>query len=125
MLGFRGLGYSPEFVAAMDAVVKQFRADPALPVTVVTDCDILCASCPHNRDNRCAKKQDSEEKIQTKDADVLDRLGLRADAETTSGEAWQRVKERISLEDLKEMCRKCEWLGLGYCVEGLAKLKTI
>ncbi|MBI2852121.1 MAG: DUF1284 domain-containing protein [Chloroflexi bacterium] len=123
MLGFRGLGYSVDFAAAMDEVVKEFRANPALAVIVVTECDVICGSCPHNKGSRCLKKEDSYERVKSKDADVLDTLGFKPETQTTVGDAWKRVKERISVEDLKEMCRKCEWLGLGYCVDGLAKLK--
>ncbi|MBI4296081.1 MAG: hypothetical protein HY667_03060 [Chloroflexi bacterium] len=41
---------------------------------------------------------------------------------TTLGELWQRITGRISATDLTEMCQKCEWVGYGYCHEGLAKL---
>lgn len=123
MLGFRGLGYSPEFVAAMHAVVKEFRANPVLPIVVVTECDLICGSCPHNKEDRCVKKADSEERIKSKDGDILGRLGFKAGTQTSAGEAWQRVKESISVEDLVEICRKCEWVGLGYCAEGLERLK--
>ena len=124
LLGFRGLGYSPEFVETMGKVFKEFHSDTTLPITVVTECDIICDSCPHKRDNTCQKKEGSAPRVKSKDATILKKLGFSAGSETTSGEAWRRVKERITAEDLTAMCRECEWLELGYCQEGLAKLAT-
>lgn len=124
LLGFRGLGYSPEFVETMEKVFKEFHSNTTLPITIVTGCDIICDSCPHNRGNECQKKEGSARRVKSKDAMILKKLGFPANTGTTSGEAWRRVKERILPEDLTAMCQRCEWLGLGYCNEGLAELDT-
>lgn len=124
MLGFRGLGYSPEFAVAMGKVVESFRSDATLPIIVVNEGDIICDSCPHYKDNKCRKKPDSFRKVKTKDTRVLKRLGLKPGSETSAGEAWARVKAQISSGELAELCAKCEWLGLGYCAEGLEKLAS-
>lgn len=124
LLGFRGLGYSTEFVEAMGKVLNEFYSDTTLPITVVTECDIICDSCPHNRDNTCRKKEGYALRIKRKDAIILNKLGFPAGTGTTSGEAWRRVKERITAEDLTAICRQCEWLSLGYCHAGLAELNT-
>ena len=125
LLGFRGLGYSREFVETMGKVLKEFHSNTALPITVVTECDIICGSCPHNKGGACRKREDSARRVKSKDAMLLKKLDFPANTETTSGEAWRRVKERVSAEDLAAMCRRCKWLGLGYCQEGLAKLTAV
>jgi len=124
LLGFRGLGYSPEFVETMGKVSKEFHADGALPITVITECDVICDSCPHKIGNQCRKMEDSARRIKRKDTIILNKLGFPTGTGTTSGEAWRRVKVRITVEDLTAICRQCEWLGLGYCREGLEKLAT-
>ena len=122
LLGFRGLGYSPEFVETMGKVFQAFHSDSPLPITVVTECDIICGSCPHNKGNRCRKKELSARRIRIKDARVLKKLGFKVGADTTSREAWRRVKQKISSDDLTALCGQCQWLGLGYCHKGLAEL---
>ena len=122
LLGFRGLGYSPEFVETMGKVFKEFHSDTTLPITVVTGCDIICNSCPHNRDNKCRKKEGSARRVKNKDVMILKKLGFPENTETTSGEVRRRVKERITAGDLTTMCQRCGWLDLGYCHEGLAEL---
>ncbi len=124
VLGFRGLGYSQEFIATMEKVVRRMRSDSAFPIIVVAGCDIICASCPHNKGSKCLKEADSERKVEGQDLEVLNRLGFELGAQITAGNVWARIKERLTPKDVTEICRGCEWLGLGHCVRGLARLKT-
>jgi len=34
-----------------------------------------------------------------------------------SNELLKRVAEKISIENLKEICKNCPWISLGYCKE--------
>ncbi len=122
LLGFRGLGYSPEFAETMVQVLKEFRADDMFPISVIAECDVICASCPHNEDNECRKSEDSADRIKDKDAAILKKIGLKVNSRTTPGEAWNRVKKNISVKYLSEICSRCQWVELGYCQEGLSKL---
>ena len=124
LLGFRGLGYSQEFIAVMGKVVKKVRPNSVFPITVIAECDIICASCPHNREDKCLKEVDSERKVKARDLEVLQRLGLEVGAQVPAAKAWTRIKGRLSSRDLAEICRDCEWLGLGYCAEGLERLEV-
>ena len=123
LLGFRGRGYSPAFVAAMRRVSEDFRNKPDAPIVLVTRCDIICASCPHIGQDECRKSPDAASRIQDKDTAILKKLGFRADSQTTPGEAWEKVKERFTPGDITTMCGRCQWLELGYCVEGLTHLR--
>lgn len=125
VLGFSGLGYSQKFIATMEEVAKRMRFNPTFPITVVAECDIICASCPHNKENKCLKETESELKVKTRDLELLLRLGLEAGTQILADEALMRIKERLSFEDMAEICRDCEWLELGYCVQGLEKLKQV
>ena len=124
LLGFRGRGYSPAFVEAMRRVSEVFRSDADTPIVLVTGCDIICASCPHNIDGECRKSPDAAIRINDKDAAILKKLGFRANSCTTPKEAMAKVKEIFSPGDITAMCGQCQWLELGYCVEGLTKLRS-
>ena len=123
MLGFRGLGYSPEFIAMMGKVVEGFRSNSTFPITVVTECDVLCASCPHNKENKCVKKVDSERKVKTKDLEVLQRLDLKTGTQITAGKVLARIRGKLTVKDIAEVCQDCEWRELEYCAEGLERLR--
>ena len=124
ILGFRGLGYSEEFVSNMGKVAAELRSDPGFPITLVVGCDAICVSCPHSREGKCRKKANSEVDVPIQDFELLKRLGLEAGSQMLAGAAWQEVKERLTPGDLTEICGDCEWLGLGYCAEGLERLRT-
>ena len=123
LLGFRGLGYSPKFVEKMGKVAKELHLNSTFPITILTERDTICASCPHNKANKCRKKADSELKVRARDWEVLQRLGLETGTQLSAGATWTKVKERLIPDDLVEICQGCEWLELGYCAEGLEGLK--
>ncbi len=122
LLGFRGLGYSQEFIKKMGKVAKDLHSNSTFPITVFAECDVICASCPHNKGNKCRKKVDSESKTKARDLEVLRRLGFEVGAQMPVAKAWARIRERLTSRDVAEICRDCEWLELGYCVEGLERL---
>ena len=124
ILGFRGLGYSHEFVQKMGKVAEQLQSNATLPITLLAECDVICASCLHNKDNKCRKKPDSESKVRAKDLEVLRRLGLDTEAQMPVGKAWTRLKEKVAVKDIADICQGCEWLELGYCAEGLERLRA-
>ncbi|MCL0077143.1 DUF1284 domain-containing protein [Dehalococcoidia bacterium] len=121
LLGFRGLGYNQEFITKMRKVVE--KLDSNSTITLVVECDIICSSCPHHKGSKCLKDADSELKVKAQDLEVLMRLGFEAGAQMPVVKAWARIKERLSFNDIAEICRHCEWLELGYCVQGLERLK--
>lgn len=124
ILGFCGLGYSQEFTATMGKVVEKLHSNSTFPITVVIECDIICASCPHNKGSRCSKEANSESEVKTRDLEVLHRLGFEVGAQVMPNEAWTRIKERITSEDVAALCHDCEWWELGYCIDGLERLKA-
>jgi hypothetical protein len=107
----------------MGKVVGKLRSDSAFPIILVVGCDAICAACPHNKEGKCLKKADSEVKVTSLDLKMLPKLRFEAGAQVSAGEAWERIREGITSEDIAELCCDCEWWGLGYCVEGLERLK--
>ena len=124
ILGFRGLGYSQEFIVKMGKVVKELDTNATFPISVIAECDVICASCPHNKGNKCLKEADSESKVKTRDLEVLQRLGFEVGAQMPAAEVWTRIREKLTLRDVAEICQCCEWLKFGHCAQGLEKLVT-
>ena len=91
MLGFRGLGYSQGFIVVMGKVVERVRSNPMFPVAVIAECDIICAACPHKKEDKCLKEVDSERKVKTRDLEVLRRLGLEVGAKMPAAKVWARI----------------------------------
>ena len=123
ILGFRGFGYSQEFIVKMEKVVKELDANATFPITVMAECDVICASCPHNRGNKCLKEADSEAKIKNRDLEVLQRLDFEVGAQMPVAEVWTRIRAKLTLRDVAEICLTCEWQKFGYCAQGLARLR--
>lgn len=117
--GFRGMGYSPGFVAGLTAVVDALRADPGLRVRVRVGSDQVCRACPSLTPGGCARYGRG---VVAQDARVAARLGL-AQGEVHAWAALQdRVRARVAPGDLAGLCRGCPWLGHGVCAQGIADL---
>lgn len=121
-LGFRGLGYSPEFTANMKRVVLRLRAGRQR-VRLTDTPDVICAVCPNLRGGRCRPASGRRCRVPARDRRVLGRLGLSPGEVVTAKRAYGLVRERITPNDLRErICAGCRWLELGYCEEGLAEM---
>ena len=121
-LGFRGIGYSPEFTANMKRVVRRLRAGRQ-QVRLTDTPDVICAACPNLRGGRCRPASGLHSRVPARDRRVLRRMGLPPGTVVTVKRAYDLVRERITPKDLREKtCAGCRWLELGYCEEGLAAL---
>ncbi len=124
LLGFRGSGYSPTFVEAMQAVQDAFQADPSLGVRLVDEPDGICGACPNLADGGCTLGG-SEHEIHMRDHDreVLRRLGVEPGAQMTWSALLTRIGERIRGSDLPAICTTCPWLPLGVCRQSVDALR--
>ncbi len=124
--GFRGEGYSPGFVANMTGFHQSLCDQPETTVQVVASPDAVCATCPHQQESSgCTLNGEaSEAAMIDQDRVVLERLGLKAGEQL----AWQEILARISTsmsgDDLPSICGRCRWLPLGYCHEGIDRLRS-
>jgi hypothetical protein len=116
LLGFRGSGYSPSFVDALQALQDELRADPTRPVRLVTEPDAICAACPNLATDGCRLGGPGHEAhVSAQDGEVLARLGLGPGAVLAWAEVLARVAERVRGGDLPGLCTTCPWLPLGVC----------
>ena len=137
VLGFRGLGYSREFVENMSRIVGRIKSTPDTELLLTDLCDDVCSACPHRKGRRCARKPDSATRVRDLDRRVLARLGLKPRAKISARRAYALVAASIatlrssegslrstSTPDQLEgdICGDCEWKRLRLCSEGLKSL---
>jgi hypothetical protein len=115
------LGYSKKFIENMEKAAQLFRSNGAV-FSIINATDFICSVCPYNKNESCAKEQDSERRVRSKDLEVMSRLGLKVGDQLRSDELLKLIKERMSPADITEVCQGCDWLDLGYCAEGLKSL---
>ena len=119
--GFRGLGYSPEFVSNMWLVRDTLANAPDVEVEVTTSPDDICSVCPHLRDGGCAREgKESETRTRDKDTAVLARLSLAPGDRMPSGGLFALTAERFS-NGIEDLCSLCKWFPLGWCAEGIGR----
>jgi uncharacterized protein len=121
--GFRGEGYSPDFVNNMAEVHRLLTEHPETWVEVVASPDTICGACPHRRLSGCTLNgARSEEEMHEQDHVVLRKLGIEAGSRLPWREILDRISRSVSGGDLPAICGTCRWLPLGYCQEGVDRL---
>jgi hypothetical protein len=121
--GFRGMGYSPEFVEKMKEIVEEIR-DVTLefPIRVVVGLDETCSFCPNKKGGYCNSPK-SDSFIVNLDEKVVSHLGIKEGEEYKKSELVSLVARKVTPEDLDHLCEGCSWLAYGVCKEGIANLK--
>ncbi len=123
--GFRGEGYSPAFTDNLASIHRHLAENPDQDVEVVDSPDAVCGACPHKAPSGCAiDGEGAEEGMKMQDRHVLELLGLRAGERLTWKHALARIRRSVSGKDLPGICGSCRWLPLGYCREGLERLRS-
>ncbi|MCA1056019.1 DUF1284 domain-containing protein [Rossellomorea aquimaris] len=122
--GFKGMGYSPDFVDVMTGIVADMRNEETdFPIQVVQGFDDACQACPHKGSTQCSKSEDSNGHVLSMDGKVISHLGLSAGGVYMKSELLQRTAERVRPGDLDYLCEGCSWLEFGVCKEGIGNLR--
>ncbi|MEW6727507.1 MAG: DUF1284 domain-containing protein, partial [Bacillota bacterium] len=108
---FRGLGYTPVFVANFARVLAGLAGRPAARVRLTDGTDVICAACPWLVEGSCVRDGGGEAAVSRLDGLVLARLGLEPGATLT----WARLRgladERADRAWRMKVCRECSWFG--------------
>ena len=124
--GFRGEGYSPEFVENLSAIHRLLTTFPEKPVEVIQAPDDICIACPNLKGDGChLNGAGSEEEMKKQDVDVMKRLGMTEGLIFPWREILARVSRNMEGNDLVDVCGGCRWLPLGYCKKGIEALKGV
>ena len=117
LLGFRGMGYSPEFTSNMTKIYEKLRTEPATMVTIMRGSDDLCSCYPDDKPNHCETTS-----VHDRDDTVLERLGLAPGVEIAWQDILQLLEKRMMPGDIPRICASCPWLPYGVCEEGVARV---
>lgn len=124
-LGFRGLGYSENFVENMSRLVDQLHSSPAALIEITDKPDDICLPCPFLGASGCQQKgSESEERVRNRDRAVIEKLGLTVGLRLSWAEIARKIGTLVNTGDLDKLCQECDWLPYGYCTEGLKNLKS-
>ncbi|WP_203362792.1 DUF1284 domain-containing protein [Bacillus sp. REN10] len=122
--GFRGMGYSQDFIQMMTEIVKDIRDNQKdFTIRVVVGFDEACFSCPNKGENICEASPTSQEHVTTLDQNVIRHLELEVNGVYHKSDLMKRTVERVNPEDLDFLCKGCSWLSTGVCKEGIRQLK--
>jgi hypothetical protein len=66
----------------------------------------------------------SEVEMQAQDRHVLSLLGLHSGEIVTWQDILDRIRTTLTGDRLLGICGQCRWLPLGYCREGIDRLRT-
>ncbi len=110
LLGFQGLGYSPEFISRMTETKKALEEGKEFTVEVVDGCDDICLSCPYFSEGECRKGKLSARRTRRMDKKVIKTLGLRRNQALLSTEIIPLIQEKIGqFPTLVRICGRCGW----------------
>jgi hypothetical protein len=124
---FEELIAQPTFRIGYASLVNYFNPDPDLVIESIYGYDLFCYQCGYwsEEEGRCATGW--KNKI-TKDAAVLDHLGLKPGDQTRLEDLQQMLAEKVPYEKLEYFCGpggewKCEFYALGVCQKAYAGLR--
>ena len=124
---FEELYKLPAFRVAYAELVTRFQPSPDLQVETIFGYDLFCYLCEYwsNEEGRCSTGW--KNKI-SKDAAVLEHLGLRPGQITRLKDLHRLLAEKVSEGDLKRFCSvgewKCEMYILGACQKAYQRLRN-
>lgn len=116
----------PAFRLGYAQLVERLKPSPELLIESIYGYDLFCYQCSYwsEEDGRCSTGW--KNKI-SKDAAVLEHLGLRNGDLTRLQDLQRRLAEKVSPQDLERFCGpgewKCEFYALGLCQAAYAALR--
>lgn len=124
---FEELIAQPTFRIGYASLVDHFNPDPDLVIESIYGYDLFCYQCGYwsEEEGRCSTGW--KNKI-TKDAAVLDHLGLKHGDKTRLEDLQRLLAEKVPYEKLEYFCGpggewKCEFYALGVCQKAYAGLR--
>lgn len=114
LLGYRGMGYSEEYVENMTLLHQSLRENPKIMIKLVEGPDQLCEKYPNSGEFHC-----QDENIYERDAVILEKLGLRLGQSVSWEEIESLIRKNVVPTDIQIVCESCSWRSYGVCEEGI------
>lgn len=106
---YEGKGYSKDFTKKMDELVDLIETNPNMLIQLYSDVDVLCESCPNNKDSRCI----TYEKVKRFDEMVLSYCNINFWDIISIRDFLQLVRTEILDKRLQpSICSDCEWYSI-------------
>ncbi|WP_102693881.1 DUF1284 domain-containing protein [Rummeliibacillus pycnus] len=117
LLGYRGMGYSKEYVKNMTHIHQSLRNHPKTLVQLVNGPDQLCEKYPNSGEYHC---QDND--IFQMDAKILEKVGLEIGQILKWEDIESRIQKHVIPSDIQTVCETCSWRSYGFCEEGIQRI---
>ncbi|HWL11811.1 MAG TPA: DUF1284 domain-containing protein [Ureibacillus sp.] len=114
LLGYRGMGYSPEYVENMTRIHQRLRNNPETWIQIVNGPDQLCEKFPLTGEYHCKNTA-----IYDRDEAILEKMNLQIGQILKWEEIEARVLKQITPSDIQTVCKTCTWRSYGVCEEGI------
>lgn len=117
LLGYRGMGYSAEYIENMTRLHHTLRSNPETIIHLINGPDHLCEKYPNSGKYHC---QDTD--IYKRDALILEKLHLKVGKKMQWKEIENSIRKHIIPSDLVNACETCSWRSYGVCEEGIQEI---
>lgn len=117
LLGYRGMGYSDNYVVNMTKVHTILREQPDTLIQIIKGPDHLCAKFPDDQPYHCEDKG-----IFSRDKEIVKRLGLKYSDVLPWREVERRIRVNVKASDIAVVCESCSWRSYGLCEQGVERV---
>ena len=117
LLGYRGMGYSEEYVANMTEIHTILREQPDTLIQIIKGPDHLCAKFPDDQPYHCEDKG-----IFSRDKEIVKRLGLKYSDVLPWREVERRIRVNVKASDIAVVCESCSWRSYDFCEQGVERV---
>lgn len=117
LLGYRGMGYSEEYVENMTRLHQNLRENPKTLIQLVKGPDQLCEKYPNSGAYHC-----QDENIYERDAAILEKVGLKLGQILKWEDIESCIRKLVVPSDIQILCETCSWRSYGVCEEGIREI---
>lgn len=117
LLGYRGMGYSEEYVENMTSLHETLRIKPKTQILLVNGPDQLCEKFPDSGKYHC-----QDVSIYERDAAILKKMKLEIGQVLSWEDIVTHVQKNVVPSDIQIVCETCSWRSYGVCEEGIQEI---
>ena len=117
LLGYRGMGYSEEYVENMTRLHQTLRDNPKTLIQLVKGPDQLCEKYPNSGKHHC-----QDDNIYERDAIILEKMGLEIEQILSWKDIESCIRKFVVPSDIQIVCETCSWRSYGVCEEGIQEI---
>ncbi|WP_436374713.1 DUF1284 domain-containing protein [Cytobacillus sp. BC1816] len=114
LLGYRGMGYSQEYVENMTRLHQALRDNPRTWIQLVKGPDQLCEKYPNSGEYHCEHHD-----IYERDSIILEKIGLKIGQILYWKDIEANIQKYALPSDIHTVCETCSWRSYGVCEEGI------